>query len=389
MGAGIKLVHNGFRASRVLTRKLFYLQYDYFAKKEYDAIWNDIADGQRFSSEEVKRYKNRWKWSHANIIPTNLYKVCATISGKRSADFLPDNVYNHSIEPVINNKQVSHAYADKALYDRLLGSHKKLLPVTLLKNVNGIFFDGLGNQVADPEKQIQSFITNEEKLLVKPSIDSWGGRDVYVFYKNNGRFTLKNKDTELTLKWLLRKFEKDFVIQQVLKQHPFYRQFNESSFNTFRVFTYRSVADNKLHLLHVALRIGKPDSEVDNIKMGGTAIVVKPSGELNDFALLKTMRKIEHVPNKPELKLKELGKLHKIDEIKATALELAEYVPHSRLIGFDMSIDEDDNIRLVEINTSNIGIGAQIMIGPFFGEFTQEVIDYCKKMKKVDILKIY
>ena len=48
-----------------------------------------------------------------------------------------------------------------------------------------------------------------------------------------------------------------------------------------------------------------------------------------------------------------------------------------------VAIDENDKPRLIEFNVSSYGIPlAQMTLGPTFGHFTDEIIDYCREHRR-------
>ena len=388
MSHTIKFVHNLYRLSRMVTRQLYYFQNYYFIKHDFDNILSKSSSEIKVDKEVISQFKRRWNWSCTNFIPESYYKVCSFYSRVKSIDIVPGNVYLNSIEPVLNNKLVSEAYADKGSYEKWMDT--ELLPFTIIKDVNSIQYNGMGEVVDNPSDYLSERIINFNKILIKPTTDSWGGRNVVVFEKRKGKHFHLKTGQEFNYDWLLKQYGTNYIVQEFIDQHPFYKRFNPSSFNSFRVFTYRSVVDNQIHVLHTLLRIGKKGSHVDNISAGGIGCGVTRDGVLYDHALQKDKKKVDCFPSLPELKLSDIGKLHMIDELKQEAVRLAEKIPHTRVIGFDMGIDANNKVRLIEINTDNIGIApAQLLFGPFFREFTDEVIDYCKRAKKVDIIKIY
>lgn len=61
-------------------------------------------------------------------------------------------------------------------------------------------------------------------------------------------------------------------------------------------------------------------------------------------------------------------------------------IPHCRLLALDLMIDNNGNPRLVEFNVEYYSMWLfQFTVGPAFGEYTDEIIDYCKG--KLDVLE--
>lgn len=384
----IKCGNNLYRLSRAVTRELYYLQKDIYCKVDFDSKWKALGKDVKSNRAAMLDYRARWKWSHAHLLSKNFYNACAYFSGMHHRDLMPPNVYLHSVEPVLNNKLMTEAYAEKGSYDKWLD--KALLPYTIIRNVNGRLMDSDGQIIRDAQMHLQHHQGNFRKIIVKPTTDSWGGKNVLVFEEKDGEHINVETGNVLDYNWLVNNYKANFIVQEFIEQHPFYKRFNPTSFNTFRVYTYKSVSDNQIHVLHVVLRVGKEGSQVDNISSGGTACGVKQDGKLRNFGLTKELERIAYLPLLPELKLSEVGKLHMIDEVKQEAIKIAEHLPFNRIVGMDMGVDVNNKVRLIEINTDNIGVAdSQFVHGPFFREFTDEVIDFCKRTKKVDVIKIY
>ncbi|MCK7537993.1 MAG: hypothetical protein MZV63_47075 [Marinilabiliales bacterium] len=58
----------------------------------------------------------------------------------------------------------------------------------------------------------------------------------------------------------------------------FFARFNESSLNTVRILTYRSVRNEDVFVLHRLLRAGRRGSVVDNQASGGIACAIDNDG---------------------------------------------------------------------------------------------------------------
>jgi len=75
---------------------------------------------------------------------------------------------------------------------------------------------------------------------------------------------------------------------------------------------------------------------------------------------------------------KEVGSLLKYDDIISTGLKMAGLYPYQRLLGFDLCVDREGNVRLIEVNNRNNEINFFQMAGePLFREYTGEVVNWC------------
>lgn len=307
------------------------------------------------------------------------------MGGKPSIDYLPVNVFFSSVDPVLNDKQMAWGYAEKGNYLKLFDVDNE--PLSILRELNGLWIDFKGQIIKNPEEFFENHLKDQSKIIVKPVIDSWGGRNILAFEKNkSGRWNCLNGDVSLTLNNLKSYYTRNFVIQEFVKQHPFYQRFNSSSFNTLRIHVYRSPADEEPKILHTKLKVGRAGSVVDNTKAGASNFYVCQDGSFT-YGFTKKMEKLEFLPGEPQTSILDIGKAPGIDAIYDMVKKVALKIPYSRLIAFDANIDAKGKPRLIELNTSGAGIGSQLFGYPFFGEFTQEVIEYCQKYKKVDFLR--
>lgn len=217
-------------------------------------------------------------------------KVYSSISGITDERYIPETIYYTKVEPILNDYRLVKAYADKNFYDKFY--KLKLFPSIILRNIDGQFFTCGYNFFELNENKLKDIIETYSKIVVKPSIDSGGGYMVRIFHRSQGKFSDKNGNI-LTKNFLDLVYKKNYLIQKYIEQHAFFSQFNPSSLNTVRIFTYRSVKNDKVYPLKAVLRIGSADSEVDNQASGGIAISINvESGELNSFAVNKNGEKL-------------------------------------------------------------------------------------------------
>lgn len=140
-----------------------------------------------------------------------------------------------------------------------------------------------------------------------------------------------------------------WIIQEVLRQHPFLAALNPSSVNTFRIVTFMDTEGN-VHIHHSILRVGCGDNATDNWDKGGLSIRVDPStGQLG-----KGVRKAEFggewSASHPETGAPFEGL--QIPEWNAI-LELCEHAARifsgARSIGWDIALTVDGPV-IVEAN---------------------------------------
>ncbi len=370
-----KILSFVYRVLKKVVRLLSFWVHNYACFINGWVVWKNVKRHTDVDvpKQLVKEHKKLWH-QLSPIVPGVFIKAYVALTGVKSVNFIPENVYYTTIEPILNNALSSAGYEDKAQIDWF--HDKKYVPRIFLRNIHGVYYDGERIEVQHPQLEID---TNEcSKLIVKPSIESQGGRNIYVFTARENQWLTINGE-ELSIQFLEEKFKENFIIQEFVEQHPFFSQFNESSVNTIRVMTYRSVKDNQIHVLHGVLRVGKAGKEIDNQSLGGFACGILDNGELRDFAADKDGVTTTTLAN-GRIILSEVGQVYMIDEVKRVAGLLAKSHVHSRVLGFDLCVDKNSQVKLIEVNNMDIGMELlQHLVGPLLGDLTTEVVDYCKE----------
>jgi len=335
-----------------------------------------IKTKNRLSKELIQSHLKLWKPVNNNV-NTKWLKVYCNISGKLDYKYITEFDYYNFIEPVLNHKSFCDAYSDKNSYHTFLDY--ELLPKVHLRRMHGVYYFEDYNQLASSYNIFDTIPKNTNKLIIKKSFDSGGGSGVGLLSKTENKWHDNNNET-VTEEYLDYTYGSDFVIQEYLNQHQYFKQFNESSVNTIRLLTYRSVKNNEIIPLHAVLRIGKKGSFVDNQASGGIACGLDDYGKLNSFAVNKYGERFETFNGINFAKTKEI---FGFTEIINSGLEVAKLFRYHRILGFDFMVDEYGKIKIIEINNKNNEINFyQMSNGPLFKSYTREIIDYCSTRRK-------
>jgi hypothetical protein len=330
-------------------------------------------------------HKKKWR-KLSKKINDRWFKVYSKISGIESMDFVPENIYYNIIEPCLNNRVFTTAYADKNFH-HLRFNEKQLFPETLLQNIDGVNYNSRYQPLLAEEKPLFERLKKYNKIIIKPSTESGGGRKVRLFIREKEDVFYNSRQEKFTLNYLKKGYSSNFLIQEYIEQHDFYQRFNPSSVNTVRIFTYRSVTNEEIIPLHAVLRVGRQGKIVDNQASGGIACGIAPGGRPNHFAVDKWGNVYESTN---AISFSEVGEIFMFEKMVQYAKALAPKMFYSRLNGFDFCVDRDAKVRLLEINCKNIEINfLQMSTGPLFKEYTDEVIEYCRQHPKSICLDFY
>jgi len=305
-----------------------------------------------------------------------------SVNNIASPDYIPLGLYYSFIEPVLNNRLLTAAIKDKNFYQLFMKDIPA--PKTITRKINGIYYNEDFQQIVPDDEFISELNKNYDKLILKPSVESGAGKSIYLFQKKNN--FLSDNNVKLSSVFF-SSYKPDFIIQEFVNQHPYFKKFNPSSNNTIRIFTYRSVKNDCINVLHTLLRIGKEGSYLDHDNFGGVAISIKGNFHFNECSYTIDGDK-KTIYN--DISFKDEGKVPYISEIQNLAKQIAGKIFYARLLAMDFTIDENGKPLLLEINCWNNGVSQyQMNNGSLFNEFTLEILEYCKSVgKKKKILII-
>jgi hypothetical protein len=301
-----------------------------------------------------------------------------SVYGKPDRNFISVPVFLY-IETCLNDRFFSHVIEEKHFYDKFLTGIRT--PTTALRRINGFYYDHAFQKI--DRENVMAILERHRKLILKPSVDSGAGRNIFVFENEGGLF--KNKEFSLNLEFL-DGFDKDFIIQEFVVQHSFFSQFNPSSNNTIKVFAYRSINDDSVNLLHCIFWVGAKGHFLDHDHWGGFGLSINEENRVNKHAIDVYGNKYESVN---DVLLSSLDDVPAMDEIRALAKKIANNFYYVRLLAIDFTVNIDGDPLLLEINCRGNAIHQyQMHNGGLFKEFTKEILDYCQNYRPRFVVRI-
>ncbi len=326
-----------------------------FNKDSHTIFNKDTKKLTKIEKYEIKKY-----W--ANYFPKidlNYHRYYIDKTGKFDVKFIPDDIFAGYIDPYLNNRQIEPGIADKNYFDMYFKGLK--MPETYLRIINGTYLDK-EYKLIDKSKAIQ-ILLKKQNFIVKPSMATYGGKGVKIF-KGATKVEIEN--------FLGTETSQNLIFQEIVKQSYDTAFLHPESLNTIRIMTL--LIDNKIKILPaIAFRIGRDNSCVDNASFGGIYCKVNKDGTLSNFAYDALGEKYTIHPNGgcfSNVKIRCLKKIY--DLIK----EAAQRLPHFRLIGWDIAIDETNNPLIIEANLTMSGLDViETISGPLFGEYTDLILD--------------
>jgi len=298
-------------------------------------------------------------------IPTYWHQYLYSRNGFYSEKYIPASIYNSEILYRLNNFRFGIPYSDKGFYDTLFADINR--PKTLVKNMNGCFFDG-SNPIT--EKDAEEMCFNLPDVVIKPTLGGHWGAGVKLFHSENGFIPELN----IPLHELLLQYKKNFIIQEKLEQHPDLAKLNPTSVNTIRVLSYRR-PDKEIRILYSVLRIGRKDKVVDNETSGGIKVDIDLlSGRIRGAAFGSPKEKM--MPQTDSGVKLDGFLLPSFSSVLELVKRMHERLPYFDLVGWDMAVDKKGNPTLIEWNRA--AELSQVAHGPAFGEYTEEILSVVK-----------
>lgn len=130
-------------------------------------------------------------------------------------------------------------------------------PRTIVKNVAGQFYTDKLEPLTP--NQALNLSGNEQSFIIKPSVDSGTGRLI--------KFYDKNKNSKDDIKKMFTELKANFVVQEIVQQHPVLGSLHESSLNTVRILSF--FFEGEVYILSAIVRMGAGNARVDNVSSGG------------------------------------------------------------------------------------------------------------------------
>lgn len=324
--------------------------------------FNKLVNKKELTKEQKKEIQDFYSNLLGYHIPLDYHKYFTSRTGIYSKLYFPTSIYKTDIVGRLNVYPLKRAYTDKNISDIILPNIHQ--PKVFLKNMNGYFyFEG---KPVDRNDAIQ-LCSNLGEVIIKPSLT---GRGIGV-----SKITIQNGLTNLDEKSIQEVFDvykEDFLIEELVHQHPLMTALNPSSINTIRIVTYRN--DMEIVVVYTVIRIGRKDKPIDNESAGGISTIINQDGTLGKYAYGSPGNdNIEFTDSGVRLEGYMIPSFsNAIDMVKKAHYQL----PYFKLMGWDIAIEEDGTPTMIEFNTTpDLSQSAN---GPAFGEYTEMILKEAK-----------
>lgn len=317
-------------------------------------VRNNKFDNQ-LTKEQKKEIRDYWK-KHIRFINYKNFNFYMNHSKVFSPKYISNEIFARYIEDYFNNLKMAPAFGDKNYFDLYLKGFK--MPKTYIHCINGVFLNE-NYEIIDKQTAIE-ILMKYHSFVMKSTISTSMGEGVKI---------IDNITKEKLIDLITNLDGENYIFQEKITQSKLLSVFNESTVNIIRIFTY--MIDDKVYTSSCKLRVGDNKSSV----LGENVInfFVEEDGKISKDGFDSNGIFYD------DLLYKYVGSevyISQIEKIKQLVTSAAQKIPHYKLIGWDITIDEFEEPVIIEYNITSLAPDFLQLNGePFFKENTDEVLN--------------
>ena len=301
-------------------------------------------------------------WSKYRFAVKMPYTACRAYTNRTGCfdpRYIPYGLHAKVLNPASRNKYYMFAFQNKAYLQRIFDGIRQ--PKVVCRRVEGMYYDGQFERI-DEQKAIDlcARALEHAEIVIKPSGLS-GGKGV-VFLKEAGAERLREEFGQI---------RGTLTVQEAVRQHPQMAALNESTVNCVRITTW--LHKGEVYPLAALVKIGSAGVRVDNYKHGGCLLGLNMDGTSKDYALNVRYERVTTLPSGVSL---EGGiVIPGFADVVETAKRAHFMTPQTKLISWDIAIDEQERAVMIEANHGGDVRMHMAVTGPLFGDLTEEYLD--------------
>lgn len=312
----------------------------------------------KLTKEEKAEIRKTWPGVHIyemDFVNARLYKKIHGFSPY----YLSPCWYNE-MRAYFNPKDQLYSLENKALCDVYFPEIN--FPEPYVRRIKGDFFDKEMNFIS--KERAIAILKGKGEFVIKPSIGTEQGDRVFKI----------SIDSDTDFNKIFESVGFDFIAQAVITQAPEIKNLNPSSLNCFRVTT---MYFNGKFDYSTALKVGKMGSERDNWN-SAYWIKVSKDGILGKYGYDYQVNPIDRSDNGIVFEGLQMPKFKEM--IAFLEDNHKKLFPNCSVLGWDVTIDSDYNICIIETNLWDPGTNIeQFVSGDFFKPFRDDMIAYLPK----------
>lgn len=233
----------------------------------------------------------------------------------------------HRLYKCLWNDRYSSLVNDKYLFHCLCRYHR--IPVPELYGTCS------GDMAVNADRGLSRIMDREglDRAILKP-LRGVQGRGIYFAFRNGTKIEVEPAQPGDVPAGA----QGDFIVQEVVDQHPELAKINPHCLNTIRIITLLT-RDNEVEILAAMLRTSSGRARIDNFSLGGIVIGVDiETGRLKAPGLLKARYKRELTEHPLTGAVFEDFQVPCWKEVKETAIKAQKAFSELKAIGWDLAV---------------------------------------------------
>lgn len=307
---------------------------------------------RKLSPEQKKQVREYWEIPKGEEIDYRTHEIMLSIKDDFDPRYLPEYTFRRYIDPFLSDRRMTWGWDDKNYFDRYLPEVP--FPYTYVRNINGYFLNH--NYEPISKEEAKKIVAENLPVIIKPTIFSGSGKEIELIE---------------SLEEIEEKFDghiKDYIVQRLVVQCDELKKMSLRCVNIMRIVT--AIVEGKPKYMTAVLRCNQSDVIADNIdaeNSDGTLFVgITEDGKLNDTGYHVNNRKIKKLISGFEFGGLQIPSYKDAIDV---ALKAHAQMPMFGVLGWDITIDENNKPLVMEYNLKGIGVYYyQLANGPFFGD---------------------
>lgn len=314
------------------------------------------------TKEETEKIQSVWPcfdWKREDYLSYKAYKKMNGFS-----PYFIGGYQSSFIWKCLNPREMSSSLSNKAYMDFIFPDIP--FPKTFLRGITGNIYDAAMNFLTLNEGV--SLLSSHQEYVIKPSVGRSYGSGV-----KKVSLPPEVDKAKCIIEENIRETGDDFVVQEVLRQHPIMSELNPTSVNSCR---FTSLYLDGHYGFSVILKIGKKGSHIDNWR-NGYVLGVSNQGVINEIGYDINLNQVRETDSGVKFGGMKVPSFDKMAEMVEHSHK--KYFPMCGVIGWDMMVGSEGEPHVVEFNLRPDFFAEQLCSGTFFEPFSDII---CKKIQQ-------
>lgn len=335
---------------------------------------------EEFLNHKVKSY---WNPYLEESVDTAIHAAFHTIAGYKEHKVVPQRVMWDTVMPFLNDMSMLGAYSDKNLYDILFQAERS--PETYIKRVDYKYYNGKNEPIT--REEAEKVISDLKEAIIKPS-NRDNGNGIQKIKIADGAVQVSGET--VTFNELGQQTGPNFIVQEVIKQHPVMSAPHPDSVNTLRMVTLRW--NNKIHYCLTFARFGTNGAVQDNAGTGGICVGITDEGYFVNQAVDEHANVMDKHPSTDFDFKKTSSRIPNFDTYIEFVKKLHQKVLHHHFVSWDIAVGADGEPIFLEANFRGaVWLYQLASQKPVLGEWTTEIFDEINRLNnagEIDLVKV-